>query len=295
MAKVTILDIQQFHDHDVLEEFYVNTLQDHLETRHKDIALPHKHNFYLSVLFTKGTGIHEVDFTSYAVKPGALFFLNPGQTHHWDLSEDTEGFIFFHTQEFYDLHYINNSLNSFPFFYSMHHSSCVYLNEKTFIKTAMLFEMILQESIAQDMLEKQAIISMIDLVYIEGTRTYHTQQKPSTIENRNSYYIKFRKLEDLIEQNYAVEKSPSAYAKTLNMSAKHLNRITQGVVGKTASDVILERVLLEAKKELILQRDSFAQIALSLGYDDYAYFSRLFKKKTGETPSDFIKRYKRVN
>lgn len=295
MAKVTILDIQQFHDHDALEEFYTNTLQDHLDTRHKDIALPHKHNFYLSVLFTKGTGIHEVDFTSYEVKLGALFFLNPGQTHHWDLSDDTEGFIFFHTQEFYDLHYINNSLNGFPFFYSMHHSSCVYLNEKAFAKTAMLFEMILNESLSQDMLEKQAIISMIDLVYIQGTRTYYTQQKPSAIENKNSYYIKFRKLEDLIEQSYAAEKSPSAYAKILNMSAKHLNRITQGVVGKTASDVILERVLLEAKKELILQRDSFSQIALSLGYDDYAYFSRLFKKKTGETPSDFIKRYKRVN
>lgn len=295
MNKVNILDIQQFHDHDTLEEFYVSTLQNHLETRHKDIALPHKHNFYLSVLFTKGNGIHEVDFTSYTVKSGALFFLNPGQTHHWDLSEDTEGYIFFHTQEFYDLNYIDNRLSNFPFFYSMHHPSCVYLDEKGFEKTKSIFKMILQESIEQNILEKQSLISLIDLVYIQGTRAYYTQQKPTAVENRNSYYIKFRKLEDIVEQNYTVEKSPSAYAEKLNMSAKHLNRITQAVVGKTASDIILERVLLEAKKELILQRESFAQIALDLGYDDYAYFSRLFKKKTGETPSEFIKRYKRVN
>ena len=80
----------------------------------------------------------------------------------------------------------------------------------------------------------------------------------------------------------------------INLSAKHLNRISQSAVGKTAGEIILDRVLLEAKRELILQRDSFAQIAHLLGYEDYAYFSRLFKKKTGETPSAFINRYRKT-
>src|SRR5690606_40679434 len=109
----------------------------------------------------------------------------------------------------------------------------------------------------------------------------------------NSYYAKFLKLEELVEQDFLTEKSPSAYAEKLNMSPKHLNRITQAVAGKTATDVVLDRVLLEAKKELILQQKNFNEIAYALGYEDYAYFSRLFKKKTGETPSKFLGRYRK--
>ena len=292
MKKVNVLDIAQFHDHDSAEEFYANTLQDHLITRHKDIALPHSHNFYLAVLFTHGSGTHEVDFTSYTVKPGALFFLNPGQTHHWELSADTKGYIFFHTRAFYELHYTQSPLGQFPFYYSMHNTPCLYLQEESLVKIADLFKSILEENTSAQSLKTHALVSLIDLVYIYSTRLYQ-QQNPATVDSHNGYYIKFRHLEALIEQHYKNEKSPSAYASMMAMTAKHLNRITQQVSGKTATDVILDRVLLEAKKELILQRGSFAEIAHALGYEDYAYFSRLFKNKTGETPSGFLSRYGR--
>jgi AraC-like DNA-binding protein len=148
----------------------------------------------------------------------------------------------------------------------------------------------LSEYTKQEMLYKEALISLSDLIYTEGTRAY-LQQNPSVLNNKDKYYAKFRKFEELIEEHYIEEKSPSGYADMLNMTSKHLNRITQAVVGKTASDVISERVMLEAKKEIILQRHGFAEIAYSLGYDDYAYFSKLFSKKTGTTPSEFLKRY----
>jgi AraC-like DNA-binding protein len=290
MKKINILKIEQFHDHDATEDFYANTLQNHLQTRHKDISMPHKHNFYLAVLFTKGSGTHEVDFRSYEVKPGALFFLNPGQTHHWELSDNTEGYIFFHTQGFYDLYYTNSKLSSFPFYYSIHNSPCVYLNNVKTERIKLLFAMLLAEYTDQKILNRGALASLADLIYIESTRIY-ILQNPSALNNKDKYYGKFRKFEELIEKYYLNEKSPSAYAEKLSMTSKHLNRITQAVVGKTASDVILERVMLEAKKEIILQRHGFAEIAYSLGYEDYAYFSKLFRKKTGTTPSGFLKRY----
>lgn len=292
MKKTSVLDIRQFHDHDSAEDFYVNTLEDHLVTRHKDIALPHSHNFYLAILFTHGSGIHEVDFSVYNVIPGALFFLNPGQTHHWELSHDTKGYIFFHTREFYELQYTTSTLSRFPFYYSMHSNPSLYLDKEHLEKTASLFKQVYNENHTVNEFKEQALTNLVSLVYIEATRL-HTHQNNYSEPGNNAYYTKFRKLEELVEQHFKQEKSPAAYASMLAMSAKHLNRITQAVTGKTATDVILDRVLLEAKKEMVLQRGSLNQIADALGYEDYAYFSRLFKLKTGNTPSRFLERYGR--
>lgn len=292
MKKVSVLDIYQFHDHDSAEEFYANTLENHLVTRHKDIALPHSHNFYLAILFTHGSGVHEVDFSAYNVKPGSLFFLNPGQTHHWELSADTKGFIFFHTRNFYELQYTKNTLARYPFYYSMHSVPCLYLPAENAGRITVLFNQVYIENHSINELKEHALTSLISLIYIEATRLYQHHNN-NLAQSNNAYYTKFRKLEELVEQHFKEEKSPAAYASKLAMTAKHLNRITQAVTGKTATDVILDRVLLEAKKEMILQHGSLNQIAETLGYDDYAYFSRLFKNKTGETPSHFLERYRK--
>lgn len=290
MKNVNILHIEQFRHGSSPEDFYASTLENHLLTRHNDISLPHSHDFYLAIVFTRGTGLHEIDFTTYPVKPGALFFLNPGQTHHWELSADTEGFVFFHTQVFYNLHYTQNRLGQFPFYYSVHSTPCLLLEKKEHEKIINLFKVILEEYEGNNLLNKNKIITLTDLLYIEATRLYPSGIKGAAI-NQNSYYTFFRKFEELVEKHYRTKKSPAAYAALMNVSPKHLNRITQAVAGKTTSDVITARVLLEAKKMLVLQQGSFAQIAFSLGYDDYAYFSRLFKLKTGETPTGFLAKY----
>lgn len=290
MKKVAVLNIDQFHGHDSPEDFYTNTLQDHLITRHKDIYLPHSHNFYLTILFTKGSGIHEVDFTTYNVTRGALFFLNPGQTHHWELSDDIEGYIFFHTRSFYELHYTNKKLSHFPFYYSIHSQPCLYLKPDEINIFNTLFKSIYEEDTSSVILKKQYILSTIDLLYIESTRLY-LHHNPNTTESHNLYYAKYRQFEALVEQHFKTEKSPSAYADLLAMTPRHLNRIVQAVTGKSTGDIIINRILLEAKKQLVLQHESFNQVAYGLGYDDYAYFSRLFKLRTKETPSAFLARY----
>lgn len=289
--QTAILDIRQFDATGNRKEFYVNTIENHIITNHRNIHKPHKHNFYLAVLFTQGTGIHEIDFTTYAVKRGSLFFLNPGQTHHWELSEDISGYIFFHTQAFYDLHFTRNRVTHFPFFYSVQNSPYLELDEKNCSSFTALFRDIYTENHADHFLKNQIILNSIDRLYIESTRLYIEKNTPKII-TQNAYAIRFQELEQLIEKHYKTEKSPSQYADWLNVSPKHLNRITQSMVGKTTSDVILDRVFLEAKRELIRFKNNFAEVALQLGYDDYAYFSKLFKKKCGETPSAFINKYR---
>jgi AraC family transcriptional regulator, transcriptional activator of pobA len=96
--------------------FYSNDLKAHLES-HKFVNTPHSHSTYITILFTRGNGEHQIDFERYPVKAGSIFLLNPGQVHCWTLSKETEGFVFFHTREFYNSVYANRKLEDFPFFY----------------------------------------------------------------------------------------------------------------------------------------------------------------------------------
>ncbi len=291
MKNLAVLNIEQFESGNKVEGFHMNTVENHLITAHRNIHKPHKHNFYLTVLFTHGCGVHEIDFVKYEVKPDSLFFLNPGQMHHWELSNDTRGFIFFHSQSFYDLHFTAEKINNYPFFHSIQNSPVLYLEKENVGYFSKLFQEILNENISTRLFKVPKIIVLMELIYIESTRLYIGGGVLDTVK-LSAYSDKFQQFERLVEMNYKTEKAASKYADWLHISSKHLNRITQNMVNKTTTDIILERVFLEAKRELISQKFNFSEIASDLGYVDYAYFSRLFKKKCGETPSEFLKQYR---
>lgn len=287
---INILDISQFQNHESEKDFYVNNLCDHIRANKTKITKPHKHNSYLCVLFTKGSGTHEIDFSSYEVKPENLFVISPGKTHHWELSDDADGFVFTHTKDFYDLHYSHNSITSFPFFQSVQNSPLIELEENHSIEIIPFFEALLSEYKSQELLKHEILVSYLDILYAKLSRIY-LKKETAKIVNHNLYSQKFQELEQLIEKHFIQEKSPSRYAELMHISTKHLNRITQSVIGKTTSEVILDRIILEAKRIMLHTNKSFSEIAIGLGYEDYAYFSRLFKQKTSLTPSQFLKTY----
>lgn len=290
MNQLPILNIKEFKDHKPDATFYANHFPIHFKLHHESIMVPHKHDFYLTVLFTQGSGVHEIDFCSYPIKPGSVFLLNPGQTHHWELSEDIDGYIFFHSKSFYEMSFNGRMINSFPFFYSTQNAPCVYLNGKNQEKIEALFKEVVVEYQLVSILKWQKLASLVNIIYIELSRLCIDESK-SDIKKANTYSIKFRELEELIEKNFLQEKSPQFYASESNISQKHLNRITKETLGKTTTELITERVILEAKRLLIHGKLTFTEIAYELGYEDYSYFSRLFKKKVGENPSVFKSRY----
>nr|WP_305051013.1 AraC family ligand binding domain-containing protein [Elizabethkingia bruuniana] len=95
MDSISVLHMGLFQENNASSGFYFNTMKGHLKSSHKHIEKPHRHDFYVTVLFTQGSGVHEIDFQSYDVQAGSLFFLSPGQIHSWELSDDTDGYIFF--------------------------------------------------------------------------------------------------------------------------------------------------------------------------------------------------------
>lgn len=287
-----MLHIDLFQSGKNPSDFYFNTMKDHLVSSHKHIEKPHRHDFYVTVLFTKGQGVHEIDFQKYDVSEGSLFFLSPGQVHSWELSEDTDGYIFFFSQEFYDMHYVNQHLRNFPFFNSVAFSRKLQFETMDLRNTIEICKEIENEYHSQNLMKEGLMLSLITKIYINSTRQFSKDYNALNSQASVSYFKHYQDFENLVEKYFTTQKSISHYALLMDISSKHLNRITQTVVQKTATEVITERVMLEAKRMLMYLNESLVDIAFRLGYEEYSYFVRVFRKSSGITPTQFIKEYK---
>lgn len=289
MMKTPVLDIDQFKTSKVFNDLYVNTFSNHIKTNKKLISKPHSHNFYLCVLFTEGTGIHDIDFNKYEISPGKVFFLKPGQTHFWKFDTEPKGFIFFHSQEFYEMYYVTHRLSSFPFYYSFQNPPILDVSQSD-QEVIIKYQNLYKEYLDFQPFRELKIRNIITDIYITLTRKY-TLDVDFTNYSHPNYLKILENLETSIDHYYDKQKLPKYYANKLNITTKHLNRVVKETVNKTTNQLISERVILEAKRLIVHSNSSFFTIAETLGFSDYAYFSKYFKTRSGFTPMDFRKRY----
>lgn len=90
-----------------------------------------------------------------------------------------------------------------------------------------------------------------------------------------------------VEQHYKEQWQVGQYAALLRVNPTRLNRVCLRIAGRSAFDIAQERLLLEACRQLTYLPAGVATIAYELGFQDPAYFSRLFKKRFGVTPSQY--------
>lgn len=287
---IPVLRIGDFKEEALRPYFYANNMQDHLVKNASLLHTPHKHDFYLCVIFTKGSGIHEIDFTTYTISSGSVFFLKPGQTHSWSFTEAVEGYIVFHTQEFYELYFADKKLASYSFYYLHNNTSSKQLTQNQLKDILPYFEGIYAEFKGDNWFKKDKILSFLNIIYTEFSRWF-IHDKHFKLERSLSYLTILENLEGLIETYYMEEKQPSYYADRLHVSTKHLNRVVQDTLGITTSALISNRVILEAKRLMVNSTNTLSDISLLLGYEDYAYFSRVFKRNTGVSPLQFKQKY----
>ncbi|WP_312902579.1 helix-turn-helix transcriptional regulator [Chryseobacterium taichungense] len=292
MNSISVLNIDLFQGGRNTSDFYFSTLKKHLVVGHRYLEKPHRHDFYATILFTQGKGIHEIDFQKYDVSSGSLFFMSPGQIHSWELSSDIDGYIFFCSQDFYEMHYVNQKLRSFPFFGSVHFPRKLQLEDEHLQEFISIIHHLENEYHSQNLMKNGLILSLLSQIFIHSTRLFSKDFDHLSSSAGLSYFKHYQDFEDLLEENFTKEKSVAFYASAMNISPKHLNRIIQTVVQKTATDLITERVILEAKRMLIYLDESLVEIAFRLGYEEYSYFVRVFRKSSGMTPTQFIKIYK---
>ena len=282
MKKYPIYPIQRFNCNSVNSDLYINTFKKHL-INHSFIEEPHRHNSYVLVFFTEGSGTHEIDFDKFIIQPGSVFFMQPGQIHHWELSEDVDGFVIFYSQEMYNLYFGQKSIDQYSFYSSVNNTPEIVFDNAETTSILLYFESMIEEIEGNQMMKQDKIMNLLDIIHIEIARKYSEKH----LHEVHSYNVKIKNFEVLLEKNFKTDKTPSFYASQLHITLKHLNRICNEILKKTTTEVITDRIILEAKRMLMDKNFTVNEIATELGYDDYSYFARLFKKSTAMTPTDF--------
>ena len=131
----------------------------------------------------------------------------------------------------------------------------------------------------------ELLISFMKIFLIAASRS-KSQQQPHTQQLANFKKEPFilQDLKDAIEKDFKSKHAPGDYAVLLNISLNALTKMTKAHFNKNLTNLINERIIIEAKRELYLTNKSIKQLAYELGYEDEYYFSRFFKKNTSISP-----------
>lgn len=257
------------------------TRMEELPSKYIGSTKPHSHTYYLLVWIKEGSGTHTIDGKTYSISPNQLYFLIPGKIHNWDLSDDCKGYNIFFDSDFCR-GASGHLLYRYPFFQANKQHPLLQLTDQSSLFNDIL-DFIHSEYISNLSNRFEVILSALHIILELSDRRYHE------VWGSNSSYLydRIREYEQLIEHQFLTIREVSAYAAEMNLSPHYLNQICKKVVGKTASQIYQERLVLEAKFLLLYTTESIKQIGFRLGFQDTSYFVRFFRKNVGKTPVDF--------
>jgi AraC-like DNA-binding protein len=289
MAKqeIPVYDICSISQKNGSTDLLIQRFGDYLKTHYQQLHRPHRHSFYHFVLFTKGSGYHTIDFDRYPVKPWQLYCMIPGQVHSWHFDGETDGYLV-HFNETLFTTFLHNGhyLDRFGFFLGPGSPQVMQLPPEVQQSATAIMETLLAEMTGNATMNPDLIrIKLLEFFILAERINQSTNRKPIPRQK----HTLLRSFQQLIERHYLTTRLPKEYAELLYITPNHLNALCQDLLGKSAGELIRDRVLLEAKRLLTNAEMTSSQIAAELHFEDSSYFTRFFRKYTGLTPEAFRK------
>ncbi|MES2265172.1 MAG: AraC family transcriptional regulator [Bacteroidota bacterium] len=258
------------------------------EMRKKEsIVEAHRDDHYIFFLVESGSSAMMVDFVEVGFSANSLYYVLPGQVHHGVSKKHVGGWFLAVDAMLLPPDYRK------VFEGQLAVQKPYMLNEGQMKQCCELLVLLQQRfdeyesstfntSIMLSLL--QSFIGIAAGCYADSNYQSIKVSRPVELSQQ------FKKL---LVDNYITVKSPSAYAGMLNVSETYLNEALKKTTGFSVSYWILNEVMLEAKRLLYYGGHNVKEIAHILGYEDHAYFSRLFKKSEGVTPLSFRAEYRK--
>jgi len=248
---------------------------------------------YIKVLYVNEGFDIKVDFDVYSTTSPTLFFIGPNQVLNIENLGQQPGRLIFYNRDFYciQLHdeevacdgLLFNNINNMPM-------TVIPAQEATFIEY--LFSRIEDEFELKDGSLEEMIRTYLKQLLIKSTRLWKVQHLNEVLSSKPSSDLEFfRKFTQLVDANFKQKHNVADYADLLMIAPKTLTHRFKRLNLPQPNEIIKNRIILEAKRLLVHTDKTAKEIAYALGYDDPAYFSRLFFIKTGEPPSGFRAKY----
>jgi AraC family transcriptional activator of pobA len=131
-----------------------------------------------------------------------------------------------------------------------------------------------------------AMRGLLALIAIEVVRLAVSRARSGAVTLSRTD-VRVDQLRRLVDEHFRKERMISFYAERLAMTSDRLNDHVKRATGVTAGHLIRQRVLTEAKRQLVFTSQAIHEIAYDLAFSDPSHFTRFFRKQTGMTPQAF--------
>jgi len=257
-----------------LFEFQDNSRFDHLQ----------RNNYYSLIWITEGAGVVKADFSEYSFGKGNLFAFAPCQPFMFSVTESIKGIALNFHPDFFCIHKHQQEVAcNGVLFNNIYNQPFLLVDDASAITLNMIIGQIKAEMQNAALAQYELLISYLKIFLITASRLKMNQQDQPAEAGKEEPFI-LQKLKDYIERDFKKAHSAADYADLLNITPKALGKITKTYFNKTLTNLIAERIIIEAKRELYLTNKSVKEIAYELGYNDENYFSRFFKTNADVSP-----------
>ena len=246
-------------------------------------------NYYTLVWINSGIGKLKADFSDYKFEKNSLISFSPFQPFMLSTEQKLKATIIHFHPDFFCIHKHHNEVAcDGVLFNNFYEPPLIKIDEPTEKKIKTVIDQMEDELQKPELAQYDSIIAYLKIFLISVSRLKVTQ-----IDNIENLGVKkeepfvLKNLKNYIEEHFRTKHSVSEYADMLSVSAKTLAKIVKTHFNKTIGELISERIIIEAKRELYLTNKSVKEIAFDLGYNDEYYFSRFFKKNADVSPQHY--------
>ena len=249
---------------------------------------PARTNYFAIYLIASGSGTVSADASRSAFGPDSLLCFVPYQHVRFVPDGPVHGEVIQFHANFLCVETFHAEVGcSGVLFNDPYGVPVVPLDDRVKPEVASLIERIRREEGGSELAHGEVMLAYLKVLLILAARLKAPRAGtcgPGATDPRHPVLVQLR---DLIEQNYHAWHSPADYAERLHLTPKTLGRIVREHLGTTLTELIRNRILTHAKWQLLHTLKPVKEVARELGFGDELYFSRLFKKATGYSPTYF--------